>query len=112
MVLRRVLRRGSEKGVSRRCLEHPLVEYAPLGVRPISLGEERLPEVTLPKLCFENSLAAGTFRALFSSSKAFAIAEALWEGGFFLGGGFQGSEGRGCLEEGCLGLPALLPDIS
>ena len=33
-VLRRVLRRGSEKGVSRRCLEHPLVEYAPLGVRP------------------------------------------------------------------------------
>ena len=34
-VLRRVLRRGSEKGVSRRCLERPLVEYAPLGVRPI-----------------------------------------------------------------------------
>ena len=33
-VLRRVLRRGSEKGVSRRCLEPPLVEYAPLGVRP------------------------------------------------------------------------------
>ena len=28
-VLRRVLRRGSEKGVSRRCLERPLVEYAP-----------------------------------------------------------------------------------
>ena len=33
-VLRRVLRRGSEKGVSRRCLERPLGEYAPLGVRP------------------------------------------------------------------------------
>ena len=33
-VLRRVLRRGSEKGVSRRCLERPPVEYAPLGVRP------------------------------------------------------------------------------
>ena len=33
-VLRRVLRRGSEKRVSRRCLERPLVEYAPLGVRP------------------------------------------------------------------------------
>ena len=33
-VLRRVLRRGSEKGVSRRCLERPLEEYAPLGVRP------------------------------------------------------------------------------
>ena len=37
-VLRRVptrlLRSGSEKGVSRRCLERPLVEYAPLGVRP------------------------------------------------------------------------------
>ena len=33
-VLRRVLRRGSEKAVSRRCLERPLVEYAPLGVRP------------------------------------------------------------------------------
>ena len=34
-VLRRALRRGSEKGVARRCLERPLVEYAPLGVRPI-----------------------------------------------------------------------------
>ena len=33
-VLRRVLRRGSEKGVSRRCLECPLGEYVPLGVRP------------------------------------------------------------------------------
>ena len=33
-VLRRVLRRGSEKGVSRRCLERPLGEYASLGVRP------------------------------------------------------------------------------
>ena len=35
-VLRRVLRRGSEKAVSRRCLERPLDEYAPLGGRPIS----------------------------------------------------------------------------
>ena len=35
-VLRRVLRRGSEKAVSRRCLERPLAEYAPLGVRPKS----------------------------------------------------------------------------
>ena len=34
-VLRRVLRRGSEKGVSRRCLERALGEYAPLGVRPM-----------------------------------------------------------------------------
>ena len=33
-VLRRVLRRGSEKGVSRRCLARPLGEYAPLGVHP------------------------------------------------------------------------------
>ena len=33
-VLRRLLRRGSEKGVSRRGLERPLGEYAPLGVRP------------------------------------------------------------------------------
>ena len=33
-VLRRVLRRGSEKGVSRRCQEHPLGEYDPLGMRP------------------------------------------------------------------------------
>ena len=33
-VLRRVLRRGSGKAVSRRCLEHPPDEYAPLGVRP------------------------------------------------------------------------------
>ena len=33
-VQRRVVRRGSEKGVSRRCLERPLEEYAPLGVHP------------------------------------------------------------------------------
>ena len=33
-VLRRVLRKGSEKGVSRRYLERPLGEYAPFGVRP------------------------------------------------------------------------------
>ena len=26
--------KSSQKGVSRRCLERPLVEYAPLGVRP------------------------------------------------------------------------------
>ena len=32
-VLRRVLRRGSEKAVSRRCLERPLEEYAPLRLR-------------------------------------------------------------------------------
>ena len=30
----KVLRRGSEKGISRRCLERPLEEYALLGVRP------------------------------------------------------------------------------
>ena len=28
-VLRMVLRRGSENAVSRRCLERPVVEYAP-----------------------------------------------------------------------------------
>ena len=39
-VLRGVLRRGSEKGLSRRCLERPLVEYAPLGVSPIGSNEE------------------------------------------------------------------------
>ena len=33
-VLRTVLRRGSEKGVSRRCPERPLEGYALLGVRP------------------------------------------------------------------------------
>ena len=33
--VKRVLRRGSEKGgESRRCLERPLGKYAPLGVRP------------------------------------------------------------------------------
>ena len=37
-VLRRVLRSGSEKGVSRGCLERPLGEYAPLSVRPIVCG--------------------------------------------------------------------------
>ena len=35
-VLRRLLRRVSEKGDSRRCLERPVEEYAPLGVRPIA----------------------------------------------------------------------------
>ena len=29
------VKKGSEKAVSRRCLERPLEEYAPLGVRPI-----------------------------------------------------------------------------
>ena len=38
MVPRRVLRKGSEKGVARRCLERPLGEYDPLGVRPIENG--------------------------------------------------------------------------
>ena len=33
-VLGRVLGRGSEKGVSRRCLERPLGGYTPLGVCP------------------------------------------------------------------------------
>ena len=33
-VLRRVLGRGSEKGVSRRWLERPLREYAPLKRAP------------------------------------------------------------------------------
>ena len=37
-VLRRVLRRGSEKEVSRKCLERPLREYGPFGVRPILEG--------------------------------------------------------------------------
>ena len=33
-VLRRFLRKGSEKGVSRRLLDRPLREYDALGVRP------------------------------------------------------------------------------
>ena len=44
-VLRRVLRSGSEKGVSRRCLERPLGEYDPLGVRPtksLDFGEGKM----------------------------------------------------------------------
>ena len=41
-VLRRVLRRGSEKTVSRRCLERPLEEHAPSGVRPVLFGIETL----------------------------------------------------------------------
>ena len=35
-VLRRVLSRGSEKGVSRRCIVRPLGEYALFGVCPIN----------------------------------------------------------------------------
>ena len=30
------VRKGSEKGASRRCLERPLEEYDPLGVRPMT----------------------------------------------------------------------------
>ena len=37
-VLRRLLRSASEKGVSRRCLERPLGEYDPLGVRPFKIS--------------------------------------------------------------------------
>ena len=33
-----LLRRGSEKGLSRRFPERPLEEYDPLGVRPIKLA--------------------------------------------------------------------------
>ena len=36
-ILRRDLRRGSEKGVSRRCLERPHGEYDPWGVRPTEI---------------------------------------------------------------------------
>ena len=36
-VLTRILRRCSEKAISRRCLERPLEEYAPLGVRPTNV---------------------------------------------------------------------------
>ena len=35
-----MLRRGSEKGFSRRCPERPLGEYDPLGVRPSSTDAE------------------------------------------------------------------------
>ena len=37
-VLRRVLSKGSEKGVSRRCPERPLGGYDPLGVRPSQIA--------------------------------------------------------------------------
>ena len=33
--LKRVLRRGSDNGVSKRCLERPLGEHDPFGVRPM-----------------------------------------------------------------------------
>ena len=36
-VLRRVIRRGSQKEVSRRCLERPVGEYDPLGMCPIEV---------------------------------------------------------------------------
>ena len=47
-VLRRVLGRGFEKGVSRRCLERPLEEYAPLGVRPRKVREKSLCSILVP----------------------------------------------------------------
>ena len=50
-VLRTVLGRGSEKGVSRRCLERPLGEYDPLGVRPNIL------------LCWDTKLWIGSWTA-------------------------------------------------
>ena len=39
-VLRRALRRGSEKGLSKRCLDCPLGDYNPLGVRP-TIGHDK-----------------------------------------------------------------------
>ena len=68
-----VLRRGSEKAVSRRCLERPLVEYAPLGVRP-----KRFLEIC--RTFLENffgllgSQARETFPRLFGDFLAFGVA--------------------------------------
>ena len=56
-VLRRVLRRGSEKGVSRRCLERPLGEYAPLGVCPIPGNRDPKLYVSLPVNDFQKQSA-------------------------------------------------------
>ena len=54
-VLRRVLRRGSEKGVS-RCLERPLGEYALLGGDDFfKMGDEFLDEFYLRKFSLEFS---------------------------------------------------------
>ena len=39
--VKRVLRRGSEKGISRRCQERPLEEYAPLGRAPHTREQKR-----------------------------------------------------------------------
>ena len=66
-VLRRVLRRGSEKGVSRRCLERPLVEYAPLGVRPTVAGRGGCKK-ECQKQCSMNFCAAPFFRPLVGGS--------------------------------------------
>ena len=61
-VLRRVLRRGSEKAVSRRCLECPLEEYAPLGVRPLLRGPASI--VFISRDTCSDSIAK-LFRAFF-----------------------------------------------
>ena len=76
-VLRRVLRRGSEKGVSRRCLERPLVEYAPLGVRP--------------NLVCRNTTTGKTSRIILGHRAPIAYVRKppFWEGGIW-------GCGRGC----------------
>ena len=42
----RVLRWGSEKGVSKKCPERPLEEYDPLGVHPIFASLQKALETT------------------------------------------------------------------
>ena len=44
-------RRGSEKEVSRRCLERPLGEYDPLGVHPNGVKAGLLPEAVILGCC-------------------------------------------------------------
>ena len=66
-VLRRVLRRGSENGVSGRCPERLLGEYDPLGVRPFyfsipwlsscsAFARARAPKALLPSARMQESL--------------------------------------------------------
>ena len=56
------LKKGSQKGVSRRCLERPLGEHDPFGVHPILSGAKKEPQSqkiarTAPKNFLNNSRA-------------------------------------------------------
>ena len=80
---RRVLEKGSQKGVSRRCLERPLGKYDPLGVRP-TLGEAvdaqlwQMHSVTHDKESDHQKLSSLRAAEITAVGNAIALIENIW----------------------------------